>query len=447
MNTIRRAITTNRHRLLKLPSLSTTQHHHVSTYTTTKQRSLKTTKKTTPEPQPQQSTTKSTTQNDTVWEKPSEIPWQAKVVNSVNLIGQVKIPVQFEASPDGKNWAGTIISQDEASSGESEAITSTNFDTVISHDEAKSHLFDQNSVTQNVNDLAQVIPVIFEGDLAHIAMCHLKEKDYVHVAGHLSVDVPPLKLSEVQANVQVMAHSINFVQDSKSSKVLTDREPERWSTKTSVQEDNVFSQPPLKEPDTMYIQPHTLFEKSTINGTESFPVHNSKEVGRKSTDKRKMLANWRDLLSNSKQWLDNRENKRKGLVKVNYPDFKHKESGDGLWLNRAPPEILQGLGRLEFCAHPASGGYVQKAASPRTPTAPLQTSSVPSSPHEKVSTSDGDSWKHLVENPSSWWDNRVDKKNPNGPDFKHKDSRKGLWLVDAPAWAVSSLPPLKSYNS
>nr|GEU63856.1 protein OSB2, chloroplastic-like [Tanacetum cinerariifolium] len=400
MNTIRRAITTNRHRLLKLPPFSTTQHHHASTYTTTKQRSLKTTKKTSPELQ--QSTIKTTT--TPVWEKPSEIPWQAKVVNSVNLIGQVKIPVQFEASPDGKNWAGTIISQDDAS----------------------LHSF--------------WIPVIFEGDLAHIAMCHLKEKDYVHVAGHLSVDVPPLKLSEVQANVQVMAHNINFVQDSKSSKVLTDREPERWSTKTSVQEDNVFTQPPLKEPDTMSIQPHTLFEKSTINGTESFPVHNSKEVGRKPTDKRKMLANWRDLLSNSKQWLDNRENKRKGLVKANYPDFKHKhtESGDGLWLNRAPPEILQGLGRLQFCAHPASGGYVQKVASPPTPTTPLQTSSVPSSPHEK----DGDSWKHLVENPSSWWDNRVDKKNPNGPDFKHKDSRKGLWLVDAPAWAVSSLPPL-----
>lgn len=111
MNTIRRAITTNRHRLLKLAPLSTTQHHHASSYTTTKPR-LKTTKTTkTPEP----TTISSSSQNDTVWEKPSEIPWQAKVVNSVNLIGQVKIPVQFEASPDGKNWAGTIISQDEGS--------------------------------------------------------------------------------------------------------------------------------------------------------------------------------------------------------------------------------------------------------------------------------------------------------------------------------------------
>lgn len=406
MNTIRRAITTNRHRLLKLPPLSTTQHHHASSYTTTKPR-LKTTKNTSPEPT---TISSSSPQNDTVWEKPSEIPWQAKVVNSVNLIGQVKIPVQFEASPDGKNWAGTIISQDEGS-------------------------------LQSAGSLQSFwIPVIFEGDLAHIAMCHLKEKDYVHVAGHLSVDVPPFKLSEVQANVQVMAHSINFVQDSKSTKISTPSDPERWSSKTSVQENNVFIQPPLEERSTMSIQPHTMFEKSTINGTESFPVPNSKKVGRKPTDKPSMLAKWRDLLTNSKQWLDNREKKRNGLVKANYPDFKHKDSGDGLWLDGAPPEILQGLGRLEFCNHPAGGGYFQKVASPPTPTAPRQASSIPGPSHEK----DGDLWKHLVENPSSWWDNRVDKKNPNGPDFKHKDTRKALWLVDAPAWAVSSLPPLKS---
>lgn len=48
--------------------------------------------------------------------RPSEIPWQCKVANSVNLIGQVQIPVQFEASPDGKYWAGTIISQSDGNS-------------------------------------------------------------------------------------------------------------------------------------------------------------------------------------------------------------------------------------------------------------------------------------------------------------------------------------------
>lgn len=48
--------------------------------------------------------------------RPSEIPWQSKVANSVNLIGHVQIPVQFEASPDGKYWAGTIISRSDGNS-------------------------------------------------------------------------------------------------------------------------------------------------------------------------------------------------------------------------------------------------------------------------------------------------------------------------------------------
>jgi hypothetical protein len=50
-----------------------------------------------------------------VWERPSEIPFQTKVSNSVNLIGKVHIPVQFEASADGKYWAGTVITQDHES--------------------------------------------------------------------------------------------------------------------------------------------------------------------------------------------------------------------------------------------------------------------------------------------------------------------------------------------
>ena len=70
-------------------------------------------------------------------------------------------------------------------------------------------------------------------------------------------------------------------------------------------------------------------------------------------------------------------------MKANYPDFKHKDSGDGLWLDRAPPEVLQGLGRLEFCNQPAGGDYFQKVASPPTPTAPRQTSSIPGPSQEK----------------------------------------------------------------
>ena len=35
-------------------------------------------------------------------------------------------------------------------------------------------------------------------------------------------------------------------------------------------------------------------------------------------------------------------------MKANFPDFKHKDTGVGLWLDSAPAEVLQGLGQLEF---------------------------------------------------------------------------------------------------
>lgn len=60
-------------------------------------------------------TTKTTTSKDVVWPKPSEIPFQVKVANSVNLIGHVDAPVQFQTASDGKHWAGTVIVQHAAS--------------------------------------------------------------------------------------------------------------------------------------------------------------------------------------------------------------------------------------------------------------------------------------------------------------------------------------------
>ena len=37
-------------------------------------------------------------------------------------------------------------------------------------------------------------------------------------------------------------------------------------------------------------------------------------------------------------------------------------------------------------------------------------------------------WRHLVDHPEEWWDNRVTRKNPRAPDFKHKVTRQALWI-------------------
>ena len=45
-------------------------------------------------------------------------------------------------------------------------------------------------------------------------------------------------------------------------------------------------------------------------------------------------------------------------------------------------------------------------------------------------------WRHLVDNPEEWWDNRAIRKNPRAPDFKHKVTRQALWINNwqTPEW-------------
>lgn len=50
-------------------------------------------------------------------------------------------------------------------------------------------------------------------------------------------------------------------------------------------------------------------------------------------------------------------------------------------------------------------------------------------------------WQAFFANPSEWWDNRKDKRNPKYPDFKHKDTGEALWVEGRynPPWVKSQL--------
>ncbi|GER41353.1 organellar single-stranded DNA binding protein 3 [Striga asiatica] len=140
---------------------------------------------------------------------------------------------------------------------------------------------------------------------------------------------------------------------------------------------------------------------------------------------------WRDLLKSPKQWWDYRGHKSNGLVKERHPDFKHKDSGNGLWLDSAPFWVSQRLAELEFDV---------KFLRPRL----SQGGEGVGEAENRVQGAKGeDSWKNLVENPNKWWDNRLGKKNPRSPDFKHKETGEGLWLSNMPEWALSRLPQSK----
>lgn len=47
------------------------------------------------------------------------------------------------------------------------------------------------------------VPVVFEGDMAYVAACHLKEKDLVYISGQLRGSLPFVHTDHGQAKVQV----------------------------------------------------------------------------------------------------------------------------------------------------------------------------------------------------------------------------------------------------
>lgn len=95
-------------------------------------------------------------------QKPTEIPFQPKLANSVNLIGTVNKPIHFQTSTDGNPSAATVITR-------------------LGHDPSQF-----------------LIPLFFHGDLALTAQFHLKLNDVVHVEGQLSTEDDQIKLDKPQ---------------------------------------------------------------------------------------------------------------------------------------------------------------------------------------------------------------------------------------------------------
>lgn len=58
-------------------------------------------------------------------------------------------------------------------------------------------------------------------------------------------------------------------------------------------------------------------------------------------------------------------------------------------------------------------------------------------------------WQAFFANPTEWWDNRKNKRNPRYPDFKHKDTGEALWIEgrNTPHWVRSQLEILDSRMS
>lgn len=278
--------------------------------------------------------------------RPSLIPFQVKVANSVHLVGTITTGVKLHQHSDGSCASVSILV--DGSMDESEA--SSKF----------------------------MIPIIFRGDLAEVAACHLKKDDIVYVSGQLSGDNLPSDQKDTKENIKLIAQSLNFVKEASSRK-----------------------------------------RGQFIHKDDEVSTSDSGNMKRSGNELKRL---WDELFIEPKQWLDNREGKLKGLLNIRGPDFVHKESRNGLWLNSAPDWILPKLEDLVF------GG----------------SDNITKQKKENITKAicKDDLWKKLVENPEQWWDNRSTKPKATYPDFKHKGDGDVLWLSSAPMWVLSKLPPL-----
>ncbi|XP_027359050.1 protein OSB2, chloroplastic-like [Abrus precatorius] len=341
--------------------------------------------------------------------RPSDIPFQPKLANAVNLIGEVHAPIQFETSSDGNTWAATVITRQDLS-----------------------------------------IAVIFEGDLAHTAASHLKQNDCIHVSGQLSTDPPHLQNPQHQTHFQVMVQTLNFVrgypppQDQssftrkyfhaketeellldKSWKDLLQNPTQWWDVRSSKENSKGAAFESKLNGELLFINsstPKWLQEKLESMAIDLKPERQQSMITGAKKDPDASPSSWTDLLNDSKQWCDYRQSKLNGLVNPKHPDFKHKDSSAALWLNQVPSWVLPKLKELEF--------------------------DVPVVKSKNVKGSrDDQSWNDLIQNPAKWWDNRLDKRNAKAPDFKHKDTGEVLWLNGSPSWVLPKLPPPKPKQS
>ncbi|KAI3885639.1 hypothetical protein MKX03_014834, partial [Papaver bracteatum] len=136
----------------------------------------------------------------------------------------------------------------------------------------------------------------------------------------------------------------------------------------------------------------------------------------------------------------NTKDKLDGLVKPKFPDFKHKDGGQALWIDGAPKWAISELqltsGKCELNRNSIFSRIFLGAM--------LKTQRESSSKSNTKKSSDV-SWKNLIDGPTNWWDNKAKRLNPKAPDFRNKVTLEGKWFSSAPSWVSEKLPPIQTY--
>ncbi|CAH9096145.1 unnamed protein product [Cuscuta europaea] len=286
-------------------------------------------------------------------ERPAEIPFHSNLANSVDLIGFVESPVQFEVLPQGRYVAQTVV-------------------TFPRHESVD---LDGNVANYLVSVPSVAIPVVFQGDLAVMVKCNVKENDCLYVSGQLSGDHMSFVTQRNRMNVHLLVQTMNFVGNLKRKKPVENKE----------------SFPEISELEGNNIDDLFDEEEEEKKGTPKKGVKSFKKKALRVQE----FQGWKNLIRNPNEWKDFRESKAKGILNPRHPDFKHVQTRVALWIASAPEWVLPGLEGLEF-NNDAPVVTLEKTEKGKK--------------EKEIGAGEEECWKSLFKNPWEWWDNRSNKK-------------------------------------
>lgn len=203
--------------------------------------------------------------------RPQEVPWQKELANTVHFIGVIGRPVQFKHTQSGKAFAWTRLGVRTGSHEETMWFTLT-----------------------------------FWNELAETAAQHLKKNDKVYVSGFLALQTTAGENDQPQI-YKVIAKTLNFV--------------ERTSPEFSQVVGN-------KSTPSLALYEQGAIHKGTLQYQKS-PVKSFSSGKNTQEDAATIESLWQAFFASPLEWWDNRNNKRNPRA----PDFKHKDTGEALWIN------------------------------------------------------------------------------------------------------------------
>ncbi|CAA7048070.1 unnamed protein product [Microthlaspi erraticum] len=257
---------------------------------------------------------------------------------------------------------------------------------------------------------------------------HLKPNDFIHVSGRLD-SCCRNENSGLGLDYQVKVTEVNYVMAPQShaldSQIPQKPKPETVSLKVVKEEgveetkndkihlwQDLFANPDKwrdnrrnnKKPTQPDFKHKETDEALWLDADTPVWVTKQLESFDQREPKHDEIHLWQALFADPDEWWDNRRNK----TNPKQPDFKHKDTGEALWLDSSdtPAWITSQLESLD----------------------------------EKETKNDEHLWKALFANPDEWWDKRRSKKSPKQPDFTHKDTDEALWLNSyTPEWVTKEL--------